>query len=145
MTPEEVVEPKPIHVLALELIALRERFEAATAEVKSLEEQMDALKEPLLKQLQETGVQNVKAGGRTVYLHRQVWAGLGEGVSKEQVIEALEAAGMEDYVYKTFNSQTISAYVRDQKEGPDGLPVLPPELAGKLVAKEVYEIRVRKG
>jgi len=144
VTPEEVVEPKPIHVLALELIALKDRLDTLKGEEETVKDAMDALKIPLLKQMQETGVQNVKAGGRTVYLHRQVWAGCAEGVSKEQVCEALEAAGLDEFVYETWNSQTVSAWVREQKEGPDGLPILPPELVGKLVASEVFEARVRR-
>lgn len=135
---------KPIHVLALELIALRDKKDRLDQELKEVVAEMDVVKEPLLKQLQETGVQNVKAGGKTVYLHRQIWAGIGEGVTKEQVIEALEAAGLENYIYQTFNSQTLSAWVREQKEGPDGLPVMPPELAGKLIPREIFEVRVRR-
>jgi hypothetical protein len=61
--------------------------------------------------------------------------------TKEQVNAALKACGMGDMVAETFNSQTVSAYLRDLDK--QGLPV-PAQLAAVLDASETFKLKVRK-
>jgi response regulator RpfG family c-di-GMP phosphodiesterase len=101
---------------------------AKLSEVKSnLEAKLDrvkakmALLEPhLLDQLTDAQINQLKlAGGHTIYIRRQIWATISD---RPSAIEALKEAGMEDYVAENFNSNSLSAYVRETLESGEDLP-----------------------
>jgi len=109
---------------------------------KSIKDKADELEKELLDEWAQYELQNQKlADGSTVYLDRKLWARVEEGVDKGDVLDALVEAGHEEFVTRTFNSNTLSAWLRELER--DGTP-LPEPLVGKLSTSEVFKLKIRR-
>lgn len=116
-----------------------------------VKEQLEKLEEELTPEFEKAGVPNISVNGRTIYIHKQLWAGYKE--SREQALEALKKAGLEDYVYETYNTNSLSAYFREvyrdaeDEQGfiDDPENILGPELKGAIKLTEKVSLRSRKG
>jgi hypothetical protein len=116
-----------------------------------VKDQLDGLK-PRMEQLQERILDDLAARGvKSVHLvgigkvstRRDLWAKVkreGEDATdaeKRAAIEALEAAGLGDYVEPKYDSRTISRLFREwEKEGIDP----PEELTGSWEAEPSYKL-----
>jgi len=121
-------------------------FITATREKRALEDEIKVIKakiakaeEKLLVEMTDAGVQRVTADGATVYIQRQLWASKAAGVSDEDAADALIEAGLEDMVKLKFNSNTVSAYVRELDKNEQALS---PELAAVLSIAEKFSVRM---
>jgi hypothetical protein len=123
---------------------LREAQAASDAEAKAIKEEADKLEAELVEAFGEAGVQNLNVDGKTVYLHRSVYARRCEGIGLEDVKAALRAAGAGDLVTETVNANTLSAYVRELTEDDDA-PGLPEPLVGVLEPGERFGMRIIAG
>ena len=114
---------------------------------------LDKLEEQLTKQFEKAGVPNIGVGGRTVYVHRQLWAGYKQ--DKPKAIEALKDSSLNNYIYETYNTHSLSAYfrerVRELEEEKEGEPIEPeealeqfPELKDHIKLTEKVSLRSRK-
>lgn len=114
---------------------------------KALTAEADKLEREILEAFVDAEVQSVQVDGSTVYLERKLWAqketdpSTDEPVPTEVVVEALNAAGLGDFVQEGYNTNTLSAYLRDLDENEEPLP---PALRGVIKAAEVFKIRYRK-
>lgn len=101
----------------------------------------------LLDALASAGVASVKVGGRTVYMHTQLWAKLdvkdGEdpAEAKARACQALKVTGFGELVAESYNSQTLSAVMREMTREQKDFPA---EWDGVLVGNEVTKLRTRK-
>ena len=105
-----------------------------------LKQEKDLLETELLEIFEGSGVQSTKVDGLTVYIHRQLWA-LAKDGEKGKVCDALEGAGLQDFIQRTYNTQTLSAYVRELQRNGE---TLPPDVAGTLNIEEKYSLRTRR-
>lgn len=123
-------------------IALRDRQKELDGQASSVKEEADALEQLLLDHFAEQSIDSMRVDGRTVYLRRQVWAKVPDGVDKAQIVSAFREAGLDHMVTPpSFNSNTVSSWMRDlEREGE----ALPPPLNGLLESSEVYNVRVRR-
>ncbi len=92
----------------------------------------------------EAGVPNLPLehnGKRmTLYLHRQVWASPAEGKNRSDVAAALQANGMGELVNPNYNSNTLSAWVRERVKSEEAIPS---GLADVLNITERVEVNTR--
>jgi len=121
-------------------VALEERRKQLEAEVDTIKIEAAELEERLLPQFEQSGMERVAIDGRTVYVERKLWAKAKEG-NKPAVCKALRRCRLGDYVEETFNTNSLSAYVRERDR--DGRP-LPPSLAVVLDVSEVFKLRSRR-
>lgn len=113
--------------------------------LKSIQDAIDLLEEPLLEDLLQDGVTSIKIDGATVYMHRiqraRVIPAHGEGAAtqedRQRALEALEKIGMRRE-FETLNHNSLSAWARQLPEG------LPDELTGSIRLDEETSLRVRK-
>lgn len=132
-------------------IELENAKKEAEALLDGIKEEIASLDLDLQQEFIEAGVQSVRCNGRTVYLHRQFWAGMVDG-DRPRAVTALRTAGMDDYVFETFNTQSLSAYVRErvksgQEDGQlveDVYMLLPDSFRGAINVTEKINIRSRK-
>lgn len=117
------------------------------AQVKDIDKELKPLEESLLEHFIEMGQQSTKVNGRTVYLHRQWWTGPIKDANGDSDYDtstrALIAAGLGRMVQTRFNSQTVSAWVRELPTDELGVPILPPEVEGKLLVQKTVALRTR--
>ncbi len=109
---------------------LEARLKDAISDLKEEEEK-------LLAYFEELGVESLSSGDTTVYLHRQIWARAKDG-NKDAVIHALKDTELADMVQETFNTNTLSAWVREcEREGR----AIPDNLKDTLAITEDFSVR----
>ena len=122
------------------------------AELASVKEKLTELEPFILEQFEKAGIQNMKVGDWKPYVHSQIWASVDK--SNPRAMEILKANGLADLVSETVNSQSLSAYVREQVrlyEDADSKNLeevlkqaLPDELLDVLKVSEKTSLRVVK-
>ena len=141
------------------LAVLQERKQSLKAAEDTIKDEIAKLQEELLTEAMEEGVKRVtvKVGEdgegrpvrRTVYMHRQIWAGPDPEVGMEGLTQAMLDAGLSEYVKANVNRNSLSAYVRefdlDKNAAPEELvSKLPEPLRKAIKVSEVYELRSTK-
>jgi hypothetical protein len=120
-------------------VMIESRRRELETEIEALRAEAAQLEQALLPQFEHAGVDRISLDRRTVYVERKLWAKAKDG-DKAAVCKALRRARMGDYIEETFNTNSLSAYVRelDREERP-----LPPTLAAVLDVSEVFKLRTR--
>jgi len=134
-----------------EYVALAKQKAELDAEIKRVKASMAKMTDALIAYYVENNVQSQNVDGRTVYLHRQVWASLKDA---QEGVAAFKAAGLGDMVKESVNGQTLSAWVREQLDGKDmpadsaadlaDLLDQPQGIKDQLKVSEVVSLRVVK-
>lgn len=143
--------------LAQRYARLKVELDTLVAKEKQLKADLKDLGEELLEQMldEDDPVQNitVKVGEdddgnpihKNIYVKRTIWAGYQD--SKEELINALKATGYSDIVTETFNTNTLSAIVREKDDGnlspEEILKQFPQGLAEHLKVTERFEVVAR--
>lgn len=134
-------DDKPIEVQWAELDQQRAALEA---EVKKVKAQLAELEPRVLEHFERNGIQSIKAGGRTVYLERKLWACKAEGVEApgKDLHDILARAGYPEYASEGVSWQGLSAFFREREK--DGEEPVPAELREWFGVSEQFKIRGRK-
>lgn len=131
---------------------------------KRAKEIRDGLNDRALDALETLGLHNAPlSGGPTIYRERQLWANVPEpeedGAERdyEGACDALEEAGLGEYVQRRFNVQSLSAYFRELEREEDARrkeleepPVMDPDellpeaLKGRISLAEVVKAKARQ-
>jgi len=121
-------------------VALEERRRQLEEEIDQLKAEAVELEQALMPQFEQAGIERVSIDGRTVYVERKLWASAKNG-DKQALCKALKRARLSQFVQETFNSQSLSALVREWDR--DGRP-MPPSLREVLEVSEVFKLRTRR-
>jgi hypothetical protein len=127
---------------------LANRKAAIEAELAEITAEMSQLENPILDGMATIGQPRTNIEGRTLYVHRQLWASA--SVDKETAAKALAAEGMGDLVSPTFNTNTISAIFREwDKQEDDGVlsaddAAKRDRLLGSFKVAEKFSLRATK-
>jgi hypothetical protein len=124
---------------------LDEKLKATNARKTELEAR-------IISEFEQEGVASMKVMGRTVYTQRNLWAGVPDGVDRQETCEALKDAGLGDFVAENFNTQTVSAYFREIEKAKKSNgelvmevdELIPESLRGKIKLSEKFGLRSRK-
>lgn len=109
--------------------------------VDVLKEHKLALERKIVDGFTDEGIQSMNVDGKTVHLQRTLWPKL--DTSREEVMEALEDVGWGDIVRPNFNSNSLAGMIRDLDRDDEDMPIMPPELEGKISVSEKREARVK--
>ena len=124
-----------------ELIARKRTVED---ELRSIKDEINELEPSLIQDLIEDQVDRlpIKVGDDrvTLYIHRQLWVKPKDG-DKGAVIRTLKRCGLSDFVSEGYNTNSLSAYVRERIG--NGQP-LQPTLAEVVRVDESVSIRGRR-
>lgn len=115
---------------------LKERLERVTAECERAEQ---ALK----LQFEQVGQTRARAYNRTFYLKREVWASI-DPLHTTEAYKALRALELDWMIKETVNSQTLSAWVREQPEDENMEHIVPAKLRPYLRVNDDYRVRTVK-
>lgn len=130
-----------------EPMEMAKQFVALAKEKRDLEARLDHVKkgmkdlQPLLLAAIEEGrfPESSRVDGTTVFLRKQTWASAKDG-NYEAACAALIECGLEGYVNTRFNTNSVSAYVRDLEK--EEIPI-DPRLAEVLNITEKFEVQAR--
>lgn len=109
-------------------------------QIKEIKTKMRPYEDQLLELFAENEVNNIRIQGKTLYIHRQLWARPLDG-DYEKACKVLREVGLDEYVKETVNINSISAYVREQDEM--GIE-LPEQFAEGFKVDEVYQVRSKR-
>jgi hypothetical protein len=132
------------------ITAYREKKDADDR-VKELNRKHDALKQALIDAMFDEGVTSIKKDGVTLSLSQRIWASAPdiEGTNEKDsdaLTRGLLAIGADHLVKTTVNSISLSSFISDVSVFPlddEGMPTLPPELAGRIKITREPNISVR--
>ena len=94
--------------------------------VRGKNEELRRLEESLLTELMDNEMDslplNLPNGKKmTLYIHSQKWAKAKDG-NRDAVVAALNAEGLTEFVSTNYNTNTLSAYVREQGKNGEEIP-----------------------
>lgn len=120
-------------------VELETRRRSIESELKDIKAETEGLEKELLANFEQAAVSSVRHNGTTVYLHRQLWCSPKDG-DYGATCAALRACGLGDLVQERFNTNTVSAYVRERDKAGEALPQ---PLSNSLNIAEVFSLRTR--
>jgi len=110
------------------------------ARIDAIKKETAELEASLLPQFEQDAIDRISIDGRTVYVERKLWAKAKDG-DKSAVCKALKRCRLGDYVEESYNTNSLSAYIRElDREGKQ----LSPSLATVLDVSEVFKLRTRR-
>ena len=127
-------------------ITLRKDKSDTAVMAREIQDEINDIEPVLLAHFEKTGTQKITQNGLTVYLKRDLYAGLcedgsGSKISEEVAKQALKDAGLSDFCLEKINTTGLSAFFRELDEAGQELPE---QLVGKFKANEVFKISSRK-
>lgn len=108
--------------------------------LKTVKESISQIEDNLLKEFEKDGISKATVDGLTIYIQRKLWASAKDG-NYEATCAALRECGMAQYVQERFNTNSISAYVREAEK--NGIEV-PKALQDTLTVSEKFSLNTRR-
>lgn len=124
-----------------EYVRLEDKRRELEAELAAVKEAQAPLHDRVLEWFVQAGIQRTTMHGMTCWVQRLVWAGAKDG-NTPRLVEALQDVGLEDLVKEAVNTQTLSAYVREQERNGADMPAV---LADAMQVTEQFKVRTRRG
>ncbi|ABW18836.1 gp33 family protein [Alkaliphilus oremlandii] len=131
-----------IFKLADELKNLKDWKKQLDEERKTVNSQIEALKNDLSQLMIEEEMQSFNRAGMMFYLNTKFYASAIPN-RKENLFKALKEEGYGDLVYETVNANSLAAFVREQIE--ENNEELPGWLKGLVSTYEKISIGMKKG
>lgn len=139
-----------------EFVALEKRKRELDSELKQIAARLDDLEQALVPQFLNDGVNSLRIDGRLVYLAQDIYTGPVN--DRAEVIAALKASELGQYVSENYNTQSLKAFVREVAEDvrlrceqqerlfteEEVRAALPAPLGAALKISFVHSLRTRK-
>jgi hypothetical protein len=92
-------------------------------QLKEIGADLAKMEAPLLEAMASTGLQSLKlASGGTLYVRSQIWPRYLDGKGRPDVIKALKADGLNEYLKEDYNAHQFAAFIRELDGNGDPLP-----------------------
>ena len=135
------MESNDLFALADELRELKKTKKRLEDELKAVGQEIDRVDADLAQRMADAETQNFTRNGTMFCLTNMTRASATAG-RKDELFEALRAAGDDDLIYETVNANSLSAFVKEQTmENGD---ILPQWLDGLVTVFEKTTVGVRK-
>jgi hypothetical protein len=121
------------------LLALDEEKRGHEDRLKEISAERKALESEVLDAFAEAGISNIKVDGKTVSIRHEYWASAKEG-QKERACAYLESHGLGVYVSPSFNSLSVSAWLREKIRDNE----VPEDFEEFFHVSEVFKVTTRK-
>ena len=127
--PKPKAEPKPVGISAIaqDFVAIADEISVLESRVETLKEKKKGLSEQLVGMFTDEAVEKLTVSDaantrRTLYIHTSVYAKLKEGLEREHGLEALRLSKLQGFIAEQWNTQTLSAWVREQQRNGEAIP-----------------------
>ncbi len=100
-------------------VELENEKAALQTKLKAIADEQEKLSNAILEDFVTDEIDSIKLNGRTVFIKETIFAKIS---SKEEAIKALREAGLDDFITEGYNTNTISAYVREKEKQGEPLP-----------------------
>lgn len=123
--------------------SLASSLEDVETSLKKLKAARESLETRMLDNLSRSGVHSLNAGERTFFVRIERWARAIDG-DNERAIQVLKATGHDDLVAERFNTQTVSAFVRELFAEEEDFNFAEHPLAEGFILSETPKLGTRK-
>jgi hypothetical protein len=132
-----------------EVARLKKRKREISAENREIGKRLEVLVPRLLDQYEAAQTKSVRTNEGLVYLTRKGWARIIRDdpdrkeitdEERQRALDALRRAGLERYLKEDYNTQSLSAYLRELIENGEELP---PELKGAISFETEWDLGVK--
>jgi len=137
------IEPPDPLKLAGEIADLDTEIAELNGRAEAKSKERESLAELLLELMGESGTQRLNINGRTIYIHRELWA----SVPAANVGDFLALPGCSELGKTTINSQTASAHIRElarTEEGDYDIEKIPAQFRELAKVSMKVSLRSRK-
>jgi hypothetical protein len=124
-------------------LLLTQKINAEDA-LKKLNVQIKTAEPAVLDYFQRQGIDQIAAGGRTLYLRREVHTNKVKEVTVEQACAKLVEIGLPEYAGQKINTSGLGAYVRELNEAGQELELIQEQFGGAFRVVELFKIGSRK-
>jgi hypothetical protein len=137
-----------------EFVALEKEKAQLNGRLKVINQRLEVLDGAITEEFVKDGIQSMRVDGRTVYLHRDIYASPKDG-ERAAVVEALKECDLSQYIKEDYNANSLTAFVREMvREAEeqarlekrvlvDPAGALPAGLAAKLNVSTVFSVSSR--
>jgi len=98
-----------------EFIKLSKEKKDLKCRLNRIDEELEKLEESLLEDFQNIGLSKITLDNSTVYIKKRLFVSPKDG-NREAVLEALRESELTEFIQENFNTNTLTAYVREQFE-----------------------------
>ena len=110
-------------------------------ELRAVKSEIASLDKLLLEEMRNNQMERLHIADCTLYIHKMLIAKPKEGRGRADVVEKLRLCGLGDLVSENYNSNTLSAWVREQLANGEQLPEL---LSSVVDTTELVSVRGRR-
>ena len=135
------MENNRIFEMADRLKVLQEQKKESEARTKALSAEIDALDTELSDAMADAELERFSRNGHTFYLKSRLFASPTAG-RKDEMLEALRTNGYGSLIVESVNTQTLSSFVKEQRELNEGKD--PDWFNGTISSFEKISVGVRK-
>ena len=135
------MEKSVIFEMADRLKSLKKQKKDLEDSVKAIGSEIEELDRQLSDAMAETQLDSFSRNGSTFYLHSRLYASPSAG-RKDAMMQALKQNGYGSLVVESVNSNTLSSFVREQKEANQGS--IPSWLGDTVSTYEKISVGIRK-
>ena len=129
-------------IIADKLLALRDKKISLDEKLDRLKQEIDAIEERLIEAMTESDTQNFTHSGTQFSIRTATRASAKAG-KKSDLFYALRREGYGDMITETVNANTLTAFVKEQREANEGK--LPDWMDDLISVYDEKKISVRKG
>lgn len=120
--------------LAKEFVHLDTMIKDLDRSLKDAKKKREELGKKIMDQMVDEEINRISLNGKTLYIKRTIWA---KYPNREDAIQALKDAGLDEYVKENFNNMQLSAFLREKVEAEEPLPEA---FAGRIEPNEVFQV-----
>jgi hypothetical protein len=124
-------------------LLLTQKLEAED-KVKKINKQLTDLFNPVLDYFQRQGIDQIAAGGRTLYLRREVVTNKNTDFTQKEACDRLRHMGLNEYAGQRVNIQGLAAHVRELEVDGQDLKDIEADFGGAFNVVELFKIGSRK-
>lgn len=137
----EVADPAVAGLVERQLryAQLANRREVLEAELKRVKAEADGLEDGILEGMVAIEQQSTRLAGRTIAIHRQLWANA-PGEMKDPAVQALKDVGLGSVVGEGFNTNTVSAMFREWDEAEQAGILTPADEAKRDALRPYFNV-----
>lgn len=140
MSHDLIEAPSSMQTALKEYVELEHRRRREEDTLEAIAERQKQLEQQLLDQFADTGLQNARVDGLTVYIRRDKYVSRKPECTSEQVCEALREVGLGYMVAPGYNPASLKAKIAEYKVNETEVPE---QLASLLNIGETFKLATR--
>jgi len=122
-----------------EFVRITKEKDELDARLTAKKAEQSRLEQQVLYELAQSGIQNIKIDGKTLYMRADTYVSVKEGVDPEAAMKVLDDLDLGDFHKERITLQSVSAWVRERRREEEQIPA---EFEAVFNTSPVYRIGI---